>query len=190
MPTITTVQPLIEPITLQEAKDHLNITDDMDDSIIEFIIQSAREAVENMTGRTLINRTYEHSRTTLDNEICLPYPMLQNVSNIAYIDTDGAAQTLATSLYEVDTKRTPGRVVKAYGQAYPSVRDKINAVTITYVAGYGANAQDVPSPLRSAMLLLIGLWYENRESVIIGTISSELPMGVKFLIAPYIIYSF
>ncbi|EDM47760.1 head-tail connector protein [Marinobacter algicola] len=39
--------------------------------------------------------------------------------------------------------------------------------------------------ITTAMLLLIGHWYTNRESVVVGTITSELPMAVEALISPY-----
>ncbi|MBB3142198.1 head-tail connector protein [Halomonas organivorans] len=39
--------------------------------------------------------------------------------------------------------------------------------------------------LTTAMLLLIGHWYENREAVALGTIATELPMAVQALISPY-----
>lgn len=42
----------------------------------------------------------------------------------------------------------------------------------------------------TAMLLLIGHWYANRESVVVGSISTELPMAVAALIDPYRHYFF
>lgn len=39
--------------------------------------------------------------------------------------------------------------------------------------------------ITTAILLLIGHWYANRESVVIGTIVSEVPMAVEALLAPY-----
>lgn len=39
--------------------------------------------------------------------------------------------------------------------------------------------------ITTAMLLLIGHWYENRESVVVGTIVADLPMAVEALISPY-----
>lgn len=39
--------------------------------------------------------------------------------------------------------------------------------------------------ITTAMLLLINHWYENRGAVIVGSISSELPMAVNSLIGPY-----
>lgn len=39
--------------------------------------------------------------------------------------------------------------------------------------------------ITTAMLLLIGHWFENREAVVIGSTPSELPMAVQALISPY-----
>lgn len=44
--------------------------------------------------------------------------------------------------------------------------------------------------ITTAMLLLIGHWYANRESVVVGTITSEVPMAVDALIIPYRHYHF
>ncbi|MFT7337626.1 MAG: hypothetical protein ACI92B_000948 [Marinobacter maritimus] len=44
--------------------------------------------------------------------------------------------------------------------------------------------------ITTAMLLLIGHWFVNRESVVIGTITAELPMAVDALITPYRHYYF
>lgn len=42
--------------------------------------------------------------------------------------------------------------------------------------------------LRMAMLMLVAHWYENREAVIVGSISSAIPLAVESLIQPYRIY--
>ncbi|MBY6102304.1 head-tail connector protein [Marinobacter nauticus] len=39
--------------------------------------------------------------------------------------------------------------------------------------------------ITAAMLLLIGHWYVNRESVVVGSITAEVPMAVDALICPY-----
>lgn len=44
--------------------------------------------------------------------------------------------------------------------------------------------------ITTAMLLLIGHWYANRESVVVGTITSEMPMAVDSLISPYRFFHF
>ncbi len=42
--------------------------------------------------------------------------------------------------------------------------------------------------IRSAMLLLIGHWYANREAVNIGNITSSIPFAVESLLQPHRIY--
>lgn len=42
--------------------------------------------------------------------------------------------------------------------------------------------------IRTAMLLLIGHWYANREAVNIGNITSEVPLAVEALLQPHRIY--
>ncbi|MEI7247978.1 head-tail connector protein [Pectobacterium carotovorum] len=39
-----------------------------------------------------------------------------------------------------------------------------------------------------AMLLLIGHWYENRETVVIGQTAQAIPFAVESLLQPYRIY--
>ncbi|WP_369463461.1 head-tail connector protein [Citrobacter braakii] len=53
---------------------------------------------------------------------------------------------------------------------------------------------DDPAPIllnddvKAAMLLLIGHWYANRESVVIGETVSQVPLAVEALLQPYRIY--
>ncbi|MBA1200457.1 phage gp6-like head-tail connector protein [Pseudomonas capeferrum] len=39
--------------------------------------------------------------------------------------------------------------------------------------------------VKAACLLILGSLYGNREDVVVGTISSELPMGSRSLLTPY-----
>ncbi|CAM7424726.1 head-tail connector protein [Citrobacter cronae] len=53
---------------------------------------------------------------------------------------------------------------------------------------------DDPAPIllnddvKAAMLLLIGHWYANRESVVVGQAVAEVPFAVEALLQPYRIY--
>lgn len=42
--------------------------------------------------------------------------------------------------------------------------------------------------VKAAMLLLIGHWYTNRESVVVGQTVAEVPFAVEALLQPYRIY--
>ncbi|MGI4578934.1 head-tail connector protein, partial [Klebsiella pneumoniae] len=42
--------------------------------------------------------------------------------------------------------------------------------------------------VKAAMLLLIGHWYENRETVSVGQAATDIPFTVESLLQPYKIY--
>lgn len=189
MPLTLVTAPEVEPITLTEAKLHLRVTENNEDALISALIIAAREGAESFTRRAIITQTWDLTLDEFPEEIETPFPKLQSVSSVTYIDTDGNSQTLNASEYTVDTKSEPGRVVEAYGKTWPSTRDVINAVTVRFVAGYGL-ASAVPKSLVQGMLMHIGHMYANRESVNIGNISSEIPMSTEYLYLPHRVYRF
>ena len=180
---VTTSAPATEPITLAEAKLHLRVDSSDDDDLITAQISAAREYVEAATGRALVQRTVALRLDAFPaGDIVLPLGRAVSVSSIGYIDTAGAAQTLAGGLYSADVNAQPARIAPAYGESWPSTRAQTAAVTVTFVAGYGAAAA-VPAAAVVAIKLLVAHWYESREAVVVGTISGPLPMAVDALCA-------
>lgn len=181
--------PVYEPISLADAKDHMRVTINADDADILQMIKAARARLESITNRALITQTWEW---TLDNfpGWCLhpPKAPLQSVSSIVYLDTDGNSTTLASTEYITDTKSHRPRITPAFSKSWPSVRQQLNAITITIVVGYG-NPPDIPKPLNHAMKMLVGHYYENREAIS-DFQQYEVPMGVYDLVADYRIHNF
>lgn len=179
-----TVEPASEPISVSKLKEHLRVDISDDNDLIAGYLAAARDYVENTTWRSLVTQTW---RLSLDGwpacgEVVLPRPPLQSVSSIVYYDSEGASNTLASSVYDVDTDSEPGRVVLAYGQSWPSTTLRpMNPVQVTYVAGYGL-AASVPPHLVQMIKLLVSHWYENREPVVVGSITANIPLAVDSLI--------
>ena len=79
------------------------------------------------------------------------------IKRLLIIDDEENMRHMLTSMfsgsdYQVDTASEPGRIKLVPGVSWPAVEaDKVNAVQITYVAGYGANETDVPSRIRQAI---------------------------------------
>lgn len=125
-----------------------------------------------------------------DSAITIPLPPLQSVTSISYVDTNGATQTLSSSLYQVVTNGTwPARIVAAYSQTFPDVREQPNAVTVQFVAGYGT-ADDVPTPIGQAIRQMVEGWYRNRATEVVGKAVSPLSHGVDALLEPYRVRGF
>jgi uncharacterized phiE125 gp8 family phage protein len=177
------------PITLEEAKEHLRVTDTNSDSYIQGLIAMVAEQVEAQTGRTLITTQYTWK---LDGFPCeymmyVPKPPLQSISSITYIDTDGSTDTWGSTYYSVDNTSIPARLYPAYQETWPITLNVPNAVTITYVAG-SSYLGGVPEGLKHAMKFLIAHYWSNRqESVTAAALvtSVNTPKASDWLLAKY-----
>lgn len=175
--------PAAEPISAAEVKAHSNITTTDDDTLIGEFITAARMHLENVSNRAFYTQTWDVFLDSFSSVIELPKAPLQTVTTVKYLDTDGAQQTLSSSVYTVDADSDPGRIYLAYQQSWPSIRGDRHSVEIRIVTGYGV-ATAVPEPIRQAILLTVANMYENRESVsVVGL--KEIPFGVKSLMANY-----
>lgn len=179
--------PAAEPLSLTEAKLHLREPAAADDGLVTALITAARIQVENYVHRALITQTRELKLDCFPSAIELPFPPIASLTSVKYTDLNGAEQTVDSADLDTDTASSPGRIQPAYGANWPSTRPGFNAVRVRYVCGYGSAGGDVPEPLRHALRLLLAHLYENREAVVIGTISSDLPLGVAALLNPYIV---
>jgi uncharacterized phiE125 gp8 family phage protein len=169
----TTLQPVAEPITLAEAKLHLRVETSVtaDDELIKSIITAARSYCEMVESRAYMIRTMQLKLDEFEDTMRLPYPPLISVDSVQYIDSAGATQTLATTVYEVDTTEFPGEIRLAYEQTWPSKRAVRNSVVITYKAGFSTafTAADTD-------ILTVGnMIFATGDVVRIETDQNELP---------------
>lgn len=142
-------------------------TNSTSDPLLVLLIKSARAAAQQQLSRYLITQTLDLSLDAFpcDGEIRLP--PLQTVSEISYVDSDGATQVLAADQYLVDASSKPARIQCAYGVSWPSVRDQANAVRVRFVAGYGV-ASAVPESVKQWMLLRVKTAWDNRDGLVLG----------------------
>jgi len=178
-----------QPVTLAEAKAHLRVTTSDDDVDILRKIRAATDYAQRRVAgwRQFMSATHD---LTMDGfpvgALELPFPPLRSITHIKYYDTTGTQQTFAstsssTGIIVTTDDDNPGSVEPAYGQSWPSARSQPNAVEVRFTAGY-ADRPSVPDSVKEAILLLTGHFYENRESVVVGTISSEVQMAVDSLL--------
>lgn len=185
--TTQTVAPAVEPVTAGDMRDHSRIDIDDEEGYLDGLCTAARQFAESYTHRALITQTWELRCDQFPILMHLPRGPLQSVSSVQYLDDAGDLQTVATSVYDVDTVSDPGVISLAYDQSWPSHRWTHHAVRMTFVAGYGAAPADVPMPIRQAIMMLAATWYENRETVAMGMSVTQIPapVSVEAMLGPY-----
>lgn len=179
--------PAIEPVTLEEMRQHLRIDDEDEHEYLLDLISEAREEIEQASGLTLINQTW---RLAIDRwpagrqewwdgvreghinqlygpngstDLFLPKYPLVSVNSVKVYDEDSNESTVnIAQTFDVDAIQRPGRMSLKVGAAWPVALRASNAIVIEYTAGYGSASTDVPAPLRRAVKVLAAYLFSHR----------------------------
>lgn len=184
--------PAAEPITLADAKLHLRVDGDDEDSLIESLVVAARRWIEQTHGLALVTQTWDGAlaRFPRGSEIMVPKYPLVSVTSITYHDDDLSTSTVfSSSSYQVDTRPRPPRIVLKNGSSWPTDSLRLSSgVVVRAVFGFG-DPVNVPPGIVHAMRLLVANMYEHREPEVTGTIVAEVDFAVDALLAPYRLFT-
>lgn len=188
---IKTAQPTSEPVTLAEAQLHLRLDTDgsppshPDDTLVQTLISAARENAEQYTGVTIAQATYQVKSEVSNDQINLQTYPVTAIASVTYEDGDGTLQTVDPVDYTIDNFQRPARLVfKRNAPTY----DTTVVFTAGYTDGQSPNPYPCPAAVKSAILLMVGNLYENRESVSDNATQLkpyERPQSYLFLLTPH-----
>lgn len=179
----------VEPVSLGEMVRQCRAVMEDDYPILEDKIAEAREFIERQLDRQFVQATYQLKMdrfpTANGGTIELRKPPIVKVNSIQYVDSNGETQSLVASAYVVDTHSEPGRIQPAFGHSWPATLPQMNAVTVEFVAGYGADgatqqqsAVAVPRRIKSTIAMLAAHLFENREASLEVKLEA-IPFGVR-----------
>ena len=177
------------PISTVGGKAHSRIAADLtdEDALVDAYVEAATQNLDGWSGilgRCLVTQTWRQDFAAFADKLGLPLAPVSSVSSVTYYDAANVSQTLASSVYELMTDGAGPFVHLKPDQVWPDTYSRLDAVSITFVAGYGSAGSDVPQPIRQAIRLLAAHWNENREAA--GVVAfHELPIGVRYLLTPY-----
>lgn len=193
--------PESEPVTVAEAKTHLEVTGTAKDAYIGALIKAARRICEADAGLSFVTQTrvikldrfpscwpwpYRygvHAMTNPYSEIILPYGPVLEITSFTYVDTEGADQTLAVDTdFYFDDHSAVARLRPV--SSWPSTNIMPNAVTIEYTAGIDLDADTTEEYLpivKQAILLQVASFFENRQDEVPGSMS-EINWNSKTLL--------
>lgn len=183
--SVTTTDTFSSCISDADVKAWLKVDHDDDDALIQALRDAACDQVERHTGRIL-----RASQVVIDapNFECirrLPIGPLTNVRSVAYYLEDATSQTtMATTAYSTGILGDVCYIT--FRDALPSI-DPYRPDAVRVTADVQVRATEIQPGMRTAALLLVGHWYENRSAVHIGSSIVEMPMAVEALLAQYIL---
>lgn len=163
MSFVVVTPPDTEPLTLAQAKAHLEVTHNGDDTLITLLIGMARQWVETICERAIMPQTWRLNMDGFPYLVELPGGLVRQVDSLSYTSFAGESETLDVAGLQKDLDRQPARLMPALGSSWPQTAAVLNAVRVTYQVGY-ANAAAVPKDLLAGIYLVIGDLYANREA--------------------------
>lgn len=176
-------------VTWAVAKEHLREDTDEQKAYAEGLIAAATawlDGPDGWLGRAIGKQTLELVDCSFGNDR-LPFPPIVSVESVTYLGADGVDHEMEEGDF---LQLLNGSISPPLGQSWPSVGESPEAVRVRYVAGYPDTTGDtpvstVPAPIKQAILLLVGHWFRNRETVVTGTIAASLPLAAEALLSPY-----
>ena len=158
--------PASEPVSLDEAKNYLRITDSDDDALISSLVTAIRQKAENWTRSLLINQTWTLWMDSVPEgeTMMIPLSPLQSVTHIKSYDSDNTFNIFDSSNYLVDSASIPGRIGLKEGQTWPNAVRRMNALEIEFVAGFG-DESSVPESIKQGILQWVKLLFANKSKL-------------------------
>lgn len=180
--------PATRLVSLEEVKQFLRIEADEteEDTLLGSLILSAEATLDGysgLLGRALIDQVWRQRFDDFPpcDQLRLPLGPLVATPTVTYRDTLGGEQEFE-SFHLVTTALGPAIELED-GATWPQTATRPDAVTVTWLAGYGPGPEDVPEIFRTVALQLIAHWYGTREAVNVGNIVTEVPWGLRQTIA-------
>ena len=175
--------PAVTPVSLAEVRRQLRIEHEDDDLLLVRLINvaTAYTDVQGALGHAMISQKWGQwvDSTPPASVKLILGPVLQ-VNAIKYYDTNGDLQTDTLNNYEVLGTSFATTVGPKEGFNWPVTQDRSDAIRIEYTIGYGETVADIPETIRHALMMLIGHWYENRETTMMDELSN-VPYGFDAL---------
>ena len=181
--------PSLRPLTIEMLRQHCRVDHTEDDTLLLAFLDAATsllDGYEGTIGRCLLTQVWRFDFDAFPAYTALRLPLGPVASVVVtYYDAAGSLQTLSSAEYGLFNDSLGAFVGLFDGKSWPTTATRRDAVKVTATIG-AASANDVPQAIKSAILLMVGDLYANRETVAPGQVS-EVPMStsVRSLLAPF-----
>lgn len=162
-------------ITLDEAKSHLRVDNDAEDTFIEFQKEAAIARIDGWNG--LCGFAIKPQEWTLrlpcaPVSVKIPLGPVSEITEIKYFDENNAIQSANIADFDLFFERDGALVKPKSGSSWPKLFNRPDALAISFSAGSNV----VHPTIKQAALILLSYYFDNREAV------GEIPKTVYSLI--------
>ncbi|MGX7896889.1 head-tail connector protein [Tsuneonella sp. HG222] len=169
-------------VPLADMKAHLAI--DAEETEFDDLVSVFRDAAVDMVERYCEVRLaecagIEWSAEALPRRLRLPVWPVTQIAAVRYRDGDGTAREIDVNGLRVGAR---GEIKPAAGQEWPT--DVDSELFVEFNAGFDETNR--PPALVQAVKMFTAHLFANREAVITGTISGEIPLGFRALCASFV----
>ena len=191
--------PVVEPVSLLEAKAHLRVDIPDDDALISALITAARHYAETLTRRAFIAQSWKlvldsfpgptligiprgKPFTLPGHAIILEKSQVRVVNAIQYLDMNGVSQIMPPANYTVDYTSEPCRITPVFGQIWPIPLPQIGAIEVDFAAGY---AVPFVADTANSTISIQGPWFPTQPFVLSnsgGALPSPLQPATNYWI--------
>ncbi|SNY92798.1 phage conserved hypothetical protein, phiE125 gp8 family [Cohaesibacter sp. ES.047] len=173
--------PLVEPVSLAETKAFMKIEQDHDDDLLRAFVSAARVHLEHLTGQRFITQSWRLLlEGPLPDRIILPVQPVSSILEAAILNDTGDLIGLGSQSFAIYQRDCPATLSNLNGLLLTTGQ----RLQLDLEVGFGPTAEDVPSPLRHAMKLVVAEWYERRLIADPSRLPS-LAAALQPLIGPY-----
>ncbi len=175
--------PAVPLLALQE---HLRVDDDALPEVSGYL-QAATAWVESYLSRSLITQNWrlELQNWPAGRSIELRRGPVASILSIRCLGLDGVESEVPEELWVLDGAAVPSSLYLKAGATWPAAQRQPGAIKIEYSAGFGESWNDVPEPIRLALMMLTAHFHENREAAAPGSPMGMIPFGVPLLLDQY-----
>lgn len=185
---IETNDPLESPVFASELAAYARL--DYDDPMIDTVLLSATSAVFSFLKQDLMTRTW--TLTYRDwpsvgapyyNQIYRKGYHLKHCIELPYTNLVSIDSVLLSGEASTDYLVNSGKPYMLEFDTFTTANNDLNAIEITYKAGFGESTADVPQPIRNAIMMAAGYIHTHNGACDFG---DALAMsGAKQLLTPY-----
>lgn len=170
----------LEPVTLDELRNNLRIASSSAlDGILQQCLNGAVAEAEAYTGRVLLPTTMLAYLDAYpdDDEILITKGPVASLTSIQYYAA-GASEltTVDSGDYQLDNVEIDARI--RFSESFSPDEDKMNAIVITYVAGW-ASVDALPRKIKDAIILMATERYLNPTTAGVSRAAQSLLNGYK-----------